>query len=134
MQVMQQKGRATCIALNSLEYRFQTFSAITAVPYASTSLMFWPISLESNRIMTIALAPIAEAFTTRRSMACFRASSSIAVYSWISPPIKLLSPANIVPPSPLLRTTRPKTWPFTVSGQLKPASNGHFLEPKTSHL
>src|SRR5207248_7603923 len=50
-------------------------------------------------------------------------SSSSSVYSWISPPTSERRPAAMVPPSPRLRTTSPKTWPF-VSATRWPATNG----------
>src|ERR1700694_3854999 len=86
-------------------------SMIAAVPYATTSAIVWPSSEESNRIMTTALAPIARAFSTIRSMACRRVSSTILVYSTISPPAIDRRPAMMLPPRPRLRTTTPKTWP-----------------------
>src|SRR6185312_9397706 len=45
------------------------FSSTTAVPYATISLMVWPISAESKRIMTMALACMSVAFLTMRSTA-----------------------------------------------------------------
>src|ERR1700761_4585812 len=44
-------------------------SMMTAVPYATTSLIVWPISEESKRIMTMALACMMRAFFTMRSTA-----------------------------------------------------------------
>src|SRR6185437_2195509 len=90
----------------------QAFSITTAVPYATISLMVWPISDESKRIITTAFAPIACAFCTIRSVAWRRASSSIWVYSLISPPTIERNPAITLPPMPRLRTTRPNTWPL----------------------
>src|SRR5712691_4931231 len=52
------------------------------------------------------------AIWTMRSMACRRASSSSSVYSTISPPPIDRSVATMLPPSPRLRTTSPKTCPF----------------------
>src|SRR6266566_4386076 len=49
---------------------------IAAVPYATTSVIVCPISEESKRIITTALAPIARAFSTMRSIACRRVSST----------------------------------------------------------
>src|SRR5215470_14318813 len=46
-----------------------TGSMTTAVPYATISLIVSPISDESNRIMITALAPLAVALVTMRSMA-----------------------------------------------------------------
>src|SRR5205807_6175522 len=74
--------------------------------------MVVPISDESYCIRTTAFAPIAVAFWTIRSMACRRASSSSSVYSTISPPPIDRSVATMLPPSPRLRTTSPKTCPF----------------------
>src|SRR3569833_2908115 len=51
-------------------------STRTAVPYATTSLMVWPISPESKRIMTTALAPNADTKKTRRTNAKRRVSST----------------------------------------------------------
>src|SRR5580704_17615611 len=59
----------------------------------------------------MALAPIAVAFSTSRSKAWRRASSRSRVYSWISPPTMVRSPAMMLPPSPRLRTTTPKHCP-----------------------
>jgi hypothetical protein len=73
--------------------------------------MVLPISALSNRIIRMAFAPIALAFCTSRSSAWRRASSSICVYSWISPPTIDRSPAMRLPPRPLLRTTTPKHCP-----------------------
>src|ERR1700758_208033 len=86
-------------------------SITAAVPYATISLMVLPISALSKRIMTIAFAPIAVAFCTMRSSAWRRASSSIWVYSWISPPTIERNPAMKLPPIPRLRTTTPKHCP-----------------------
>src|SRR6185437_8025833 len=97
------------------------FSSTTAVPYATISLMVCPISAESNRIMTIALACMREAFLTIRSTAWRRASSRSCVYSVISPPASERSPAMMLPPRPRLRTTTPNTWPLT-SLTRKPAT------------
>ncbi len=44
-------------------------SSTTAVPYATISLIVWPISDESNRIMTMALACMRLALRTIRSTA-----------------------------------------------------------------
>ena len=44
-------------------------SSTTAVPYATISLIVWPISAESNRIMTMALACMRLALRTIRSTA-----------------------------------------------------------------
>jgi len=44
-------------------------SSTTAVPYATISLIVWPISAESNRIMTMAFACIRLALRTIRSTA-----------------------------------------------------------------
>jgi hypothetical protein len=60
-------------------------SSTAAVPYATISLIVWPISAESNRIITTAFACLSFAFFTRRSTAWRRASSSSCVYSLISP-------------------------------------------------
>src|SRR5215475_326535 len=73
--------------------------------------MVLPISALSKRIIRIAFAPIAVAFCTSRSSAWRRASSSICVYSWISPPTIDRSAATRLPPRPLLRTTTPKHCP-----------------------
>src|SRR5580704_15645387 len=59
----------------------------------------------------MAFAPIAVAFSTSRSKAWRRASSRSRVYSWISPPTMVRSPAMMLPPSPRLRTTTPKHCP-----------------------
>jgi len=53
---------------------------ITAVPYATISVSVSPISDESKRIATTAFAPMRRAFSTIRSMACRRLSSSNSVY------------------------------------------------------
>src|SRR6201995_5635419 len=73
--------------------------------------MVLPISALSKRIMRMAFAPIALALCVSRSSAWRRASSSICVYSWISPPTIDRSPAIRLPPRPLLRTTTPKHCP-----------------------
>ena len=73
--------------------------------------MVSPISEESKRIMTMAFAPIIAAFCDIRSVAWRRASSSICVYSVISPPTRERRPATKLPPMPRLRTTTPKTCP-----------------------
>src|SRR5580698_6726559 len=70
-----------------------------------------PISLESKRIMVTALAPMAAAFCTMRSIACRRESSLSLTYERISPPARLLRRAAMLPPMPRDRTVRPKTWP-----------------------
>ena len=77
--------------------------------------MVWPISDESKRIIRMALAPMAVALATMRSVAWRRASSSIWVYSLISPPTIERRPAMMLPPRPRLRTTTPKTWPRVVT-------------------
>jgi len=66
---------------------------------------------ESNRIITTALAPMARAFSTMRSIAWRRVSSTRRVYSTISPPPSERRPAMMLPPRPRLRTTTPNTWP-----------------------
>src|SRR4029077_15361908 len=86
-------------------------SMIAAVPYATTSVIVWPSSEESNRIMTTALAPITRAFSTIRSIAWRRVSSTSRVYSTISPPAMVRRLAMMLPARPRLRTTTPKTWP-----------------------
>src|SRR5271155_171705 len=59
----------------------------------------------------MALAPIAVAFSTSRSKAWRRASSSNRVYSWTPPPTMVRTPAMMLPPNPRLRTTTPKHCP-----------------------
>src|SRR5487761_1327491 len=63
-------------------------STIAAVPYATTSVIVLPISEESKRIITTAFAPMARAFSTMRSTAWRRVSSTRRVYSTISPPAR----------------------------------------------
>ena len=67
----------------------------------------WPISEESKRTAMIASAPISRAFSTIRSMAWRRESSSSCVYSLISPRRSALNDATTLPVKPMLRTTRP---------------------------
>src|SRR6185437_13217016 len=50
----------------------------------------------------MAFAPIVVAFSTSRSSAWRRASSSRRVYSWISPPTMVRKPAMMLPPRPRL--------------------------------
>src|SRR6185369_14761827 len=90
-----------------------TASSTTAVPYATISLIVWPISEESKRIITMPFACMILAFLTIRSTAWRRASSRSCVYSVISPPTSDRRPAMMFPPSPRLRTTTPNTCPFT---------------------
>ena len=47
-------------------------TSFTAVPYATTSLMFWVISLQSNRRPRTASAPADSAISTARAMASWR--------------------------------------------------------------
>src|SRR6185312_12617205 len=77
--------------------------------------MVWPISDESKRIITTALAPMAVALRTSRSTAWRRVSSSSWVYSWISPPTMERRLATMLPPRPRERTTTPKTWPSVLA-------------------
>src|SRR5690606_36894500 len=65
---------------NTGEPRTHSGRILTAVPYATISLILLPMSPLSKRIITMASAPIAWAFWTIRSSACFRASSIIWVY------------------------------------------------------
>src|SRR3954453_21026302 len=84
---------------------------MTAVPYATISVRDWPISDESKRMPTTALPPRSLAFSTMRSMAWRRLSSSSSVYWWTSPPAMDLNAAPIPLIAPMLRTMRPKQLP-----------------------
>src|SRR5213593_4377951 len=66
----------------------------------------------SNRIERTASAPVACAFATIRSTACWRELSSRSVYSLISPPNKERILATMFIGRLLVRTTSPNTSPL----------------------
>src|SRR2546429_5764669 len=78
---------------------------------------------------TIAFAPSSRAFSTMRSMACRRLSSSSRVYCGTSPWRSEVSPAPNDLAKPMLRTTRPKASPrslsMTAPGRPRPVVMGN---------
>ena len=83
----------------------------------------WPISEESKRIATTALAPSSLAFSIIRSIACLRLSSSSSVYCETSPWRSALKPAPMALANPMLRTTRPKATPRSRSTVMPGSAN-----------
>jgi hypothetical protein len=80
---------------------------------AATSDMMSPISLQSNRIATTALAPGRRASRHMRSRAWLRLSVSSLVYPATSPPASVRSCAPILLKALQGRTISPNTSPWT---------------------
>src|SRR5437764_3316138 len=91
------------------------FRTRTAVPLAQISVQVSPISDVSNRMATIAFAPLDSASSTIRSITCWRLSARAFVIPFSSPPSMDLNPAPICENALRERTVSPNTSPYTSS-------------------